>query len=174
MSKRARTGKGTRGHASSSQEPTIKGKVCKFGVFDNDTHQGYYDTFSRHPIHPESVIDWAFPYPLWYDPNFEGILLRLGGEPRKMSLLEFGWRAGLYSEEQSGLSSTMNGLRRGETIKDEHVREDDEVEEAANEEAAGSAEVYRNMSQGDWKIRQTRWMDQQDERWRQLNTWMER
>ncbi|GJW22867.1 hypothetical protein Tco_0033489 [Tanacetum coccineum] len=53
--------KGTRDKLpSSSQEPTIKGKVCKFGVFDNDTHQGYYDTFSRHPIHPESVIDWAF------------------------------------------------------------------------------------------------------------------
>ncbi|GJX82586.1 hypothetical protein Tco_0332067 [Tanacetum coccineum] len=75
-----------------------------------------------------------------YDPNFEGILFSLGGEPRKMSLLDFGWRVGLYSEEQSRLSSTMNGLRRGETIKDEHVREDDEVEEAANEEAAGSAE----------------------------------
>ncbi|GJU60374.1 hypothetical protein Tco_1238140 [Tanacetum coccineum] len=146
MSKRARTGRGTRGHASSSQEPTIKDKVHEFGVFNIDTHQGYYDTFSRHPIHPESVIDWAFPYPLCsvacrYDPNFEGILFSLGGEPRKMSLLDFGWRVGLYSEEQSRLSSTMNGLRRGETIKDEHVREDDEVEEAANEEAAGSAET---------------------------------
>ncbi|GJX44220.1 reverse transcriptase domain-containing protein [Tanacetum coccineum] len=57
MSKRARTGKGTRGQASSSQEPTIKDKVREFGVFDNDTHQGYYDTFSRRPIHPGSVID---------------------------------------------------------------------------------------------------------------------
>ncbi|GJV88910.1 hypothetical protein Tco_1532848 [Tanacetum coccineum] len=157
MSKRARTGKGTRGQASSSQEPTIKDKVCKFGVFDNDTHQGYYDTFSRHPIHPESVIDWAFPYPL----------------------CSVACRVGLYSEEQSRLSSIMSGLRRGETIKDEHVlmqfwpyigdddfvvrgmaikkvREDDEVEETANEEAGGSAEVYRNMSRGDWKIRQAR------------------
>ncbi|GJX44221.1 hypothetical protein Tco_0260897 [Tanacetum coccineum] len=113
-----------------------------------------------------------------YDPDFEGISFSLRGEPRKMSLLEFRWRVRLYSEEQSRLSSTMNGLCRRETVKDEHVlmqfwpyigdddfvvREDEEVEEAANEEAGGSAEVYQNMSRGDWKIRQARRMDQQDE-----------
>ncbi|GKD45038.1 hypothetical protein Tco_1269683 [Tanacetum coccineum] len=35
-------------------------KVREFGVFDNDIHQGHYDTISRCSIHPGSVIDWAF------------------------------------------------------------------------------------------------------------------
>ncbi|GJU56655.1 hypothetical protein Tco_1234421 [Tanacetum coccineum] len=56
-----------------------------------------------------------------YDPDFKGIWFRLGGEPMKMSLLEFGWSFGLYFEEQSRLSSTKSGLRRGEIVKAEHV-----------------------------------------------------
>nr|GEV04986.1 zinc finger, CCHC-type [Tanacetum cinerariifolium] len=36
------------------------------------------------------------------------------------------------------------------------VEEDNEVEEAANEEAGGSAKVYRNMNHGDWQVRQAR------------------
>nr|GEX21253.1 hypothetical protein [Tanacetum cinerariifolium] len=52
------------------------------------------------------------------------------------------------------------------------VGKDDEVEETANEEAGGSAEVYRNISQGDWQVRQARWMDQQDKQWGRLDTWM--
>ncbi|GKD83021.1 hypothetical protein Tco_1349860 [Tanacetum coccineum] len=52
-------------------------------------------------------------------------------------------------------------------------REDDEVEEAADEGAGGSADVYPNMSQGDWKVRQGQWMDQQDRHLGQLDTWME-
>ncbi|GKA32560.1 hypothetical protein Tco_0718927 [Tanacetum coccineum] len=180
--------------------------------------------------------------------------------PTFWSLLELGWRVGLYSEEQSRLASTRSGLRRGEAIKVEHVLmgfwptigdgefvvggmavkkvrdlrirlayrcitttisggmfitriarylglltnamvdalsvkprahvfkkkyflamgimmelgrgmccwpvtrqvgEDDEVEEAANEGVGGSADVYRNMSRGDWQVRQGQWMDQQ-------------
>ncbi|GJZ43060.1 zinc finger, CCHC-type containing protein [Tanacetum coccineum] len=209
-----------------------------------------------------------------YDPDFEGISFRLGGEPRKMSLLEFGWRVGLYSEEQSRvklahrcIATTISGRKEStqriasldlfflyciygegvtcnipywlarylEKVKEKdllvcgmfvtkiaksfrlltnlmvdalsveprahvfkkkfliamgivmdlgggtccwtatrQVREDDEVEEATNEEAGGSTEVYRNMSRGDWQVRQARWMDQHDERWGQLNTWMGR
>ncbi|GJR94700.1 hypothetical protein Tco_0266874 [Tanacetum coccineum] len=75
----------------------------------------------------------------------------------------------------SRLTSTGSGLRRGETVKADHVlrgfwpsikdgdfvvggmtvkkvREDDEVEEAADEGAGGSADVYPNMSRGDWVI----------------------
>nr|GEW28580.1 hypothetical protein [Tanacetum cinerariifolium] len=37
-----------------------------------------------------------------------------------MSLLEFGWRVGLYSMEQSSLANTRSGLSRGETIKVDH------------------------------------------------------
>nr|GEU63862.1 hypothetical protein [Tanacetum cinerariifolium] len=48
------------------------------------------------------------------------------------------------------------------------VEEEDEAEEeaggdACNEGAGGSADMYRNMSQGDWQVRQARWMDQQNE-----------
>ncbi|GKD43636.1 hypothetical protein Tco_1268281 [Tanacetum coccineum] len=28
------------------------------------------------------------------------------------------------------------------------------------------------MSQGDWQVRQARWMDQQDERWGRIDAWM--
>nr|GFC93635.1 hypothetical protein [Tanacetum cinerariifolium] len=49
------------------------------------------------------------------------------------------------------------------------VEEEEEVEEeaereAANEGAGGSAKMYWNMIQGDWQVRQARWMYQQDER----------
>ncbi|GKB06907.1 hypothetical protein Tco_0835140 [Tanacetum coccineum] len=55
--------------------------------------------------------------PCRYDPEHVGVSFRLGGELRTMSLLELGWRVGLYSEEQSRLASTRSGLRRGETVK---------------------------------------------------------
>ncbi|GKE84188.1 retrotransposon ORF1 [Tanacetum coccineum] len=32
-----------------------------------------------------------------------------------------------------------------------------------HEGVGGSTNIYRNMSQGDWQVRQARWMDQQDE-----------
>nr|GEW90702.1 hypothetical protein [Tanacetum cinerariifolium] len=177
-----------------------------------------------------------------YDLEAKGITFRLEGELRMMSLLEFGWRVGLYSEEQSRLSSTKSGLRRGESVKAEHVlmqfwptikddefivggiaikkiqdlrvmlahrcivttisgrkkslivmgivmdicgwmcywptthqvREDDDVEEADDEEASGSVEVYQNMSRTDWQVRQAQRMDQHDERRGQLDTWIGR
>ncbi|GJY97975.1 hypothetical protein Tco_0514885 [Tanacetum coccineum] len=57
------------------------------------------------------------------------------------------------------------------------VEEDDEAEEAdegeaTNEGAGGSADMYRNISQGDWQVLQARWMDQQDKHWGRLNTWV--
>ncbi|GKF20022.1 hypothetical protein Tco_0068660 [Tanacetum coccineum] len=57
------------------------------------------------------------------------------------------------------------------------VEEDDEADKAAGEEggnegAGGFADMYHNMSQGDWQVRQAGWMDQQDEHWGWLNTWM--
>ncbi|GKF87785.1 hypothetical protein Tco_0258662, partial [Tanacetum coccineum] len=50
----------------------------------------------------------------------------------------------------------------------EEDEKDDEGDEAAegdagHEGARGSADMYHNMSQGDWQVRQARWMDQQDE-----------
>ncbi|GJZ03453.1 hypothetical protein Tco_0536728 [Tanacetum coccineum] len=53
-----------------------------------------------------------------------------------------------------------------------HEKGEEEAEgEAANERAGGFAEMYKNMSQGDWQVHQARWMDQQDERWEQLDAW---
>ncbi|GJT59792.1 hypothetical protein Tco_1003325 [Tanacetum coccineum] len=52
------------------------------------------------------------------------------------------------------------------------VGEDDEAEEAAEEGAGGSSDVYRNMSTGDWQACQGLWMDQMDNRWGQMEGWM--
>ncbi|GJX20201.1 hypothetical protein Tco_0222878 [Tanacetum coccineum] len=48
------------------------------------------------------------------------------------------------------------------------VKEEEEAEEEAEGDAGhkgvgGSADIYRNMSQGDLQVHQARWMDQQDE-----------
>nr|GEU81240.1 hypothetical protein [Tanacetum cinerariifolium] len=40
---------------------------------------------------------------------------------REMSLLEFGWRVGLYSEMESRDVATLSGLRREETVNSTHV-----------------------------------------------------
>ncbi|GKE13919.1 hypothetical protein Tco_1421496 [Tanacetum coccineum] len=49
------------------------------------------------------------------------------------------------------------------TVEEDNEAEEDAGGEALNEGAGGFAEMYRNMSQGDWKVRQARWMDLQDE-----------
>nr|GEU87663.1 hypothetical protein [Tanacetum cinerariifolium] len=89
------------------------------------------------------VIDWDFLANLGLARNFFDIInidaftgpqwanlfqinkpvyreLVLGGESRIMSLLELGWRVGLYSFEQSRLASTRSGFSRGETVKADH------------------------------------------------------
>nr|GEU38186.1 hypothetical protein [Tanacetum cinerariifolium] len=58
--------------------------------------------------------------PCRYDPEHLGVSFRLGGESRIMSLLELGWRVGLYSFEQSRLASTRSGFSKGETVKADH------------------------------------------------------
>ncbi|GJY47594.1 hypothetical protein Tco_0436657 [Tanacetum coccineum] len=60
-----------------------------------------------------------------------------------------------------------------ETVEEDE--EDDKGDEAAggdacHEGAGGSADMYCNMSQGDWQVRQAHWMDQQDEQWGRINT----
>ncbi|GKB01480.1 retrotransposon ORF1 [Tanacetum coccineum] len=52
-----------------------------------------------------------------YDPEHLGVKFRLGGEQREMSLLELGWRVGLYSERKSRENATLSGLSRAETVK---------------------------------------------------------
>ncbi|GJZ68677.1 hypothetical protein Tco_0631917 [Tanacetum coccineum] len=63
------------------------------------------------------------PAPNGYDPNHLGVRFRLGGEQNEISLLELGWRIGLYSERKSRESVTLSGLRKGlgfwPTIRDD-------------------------------------------------------
>ncbi|GJZ96672.1 hypothetical protein Tco_0669006 [Tanacetum coccineum] len=49
-------------------------------------------------------------------------------------------------------------------VEEEKEAQEEAEGEATNEGAGGSVEMYRNISQGDWRVRQARWMDQQDER----------
>ncbi|GKB15975.1 hypothetical protein Tco_0849898 [Tanacetum coccineum] len=83
-----------------------------------------------------------------------------------------------YNPEHSGVreSATLSGLGSAETVKESGLlmefwpnigdggfNEDDEAEEAnegeaGNEGAGGSADMYRNMSQGDWQEERANWM----------------
>ncbi|GJS99141.1 hypothetical protein Tco_0820311 [Tanacetum coccineum] len=129
MSKRSR--KSTKGEASSSQAPSIMDKIRGFGVFESATHQHFYDRIMNLPIQFGPVVDWTFfarhgladeffqsinkddfAGPQWEyhsrtNPTFEGVSFRLGGETRTMSLLEFGWRVGLYDEEVASHEDTV-------------------------------------------------------------------
>ncbi|GJU69108.1 zinc finger, CCHC-type containing protein [Tanacetum coccineum] len=100
MSKRARS---TRGQASSSHEETMEEKVRKFGFLAYEDHQMNYDNLAR------------------YDSLHKGVTFRLGGLEREMSLLEFGWRVGLYTERESKDVATLSGLRRAKTVNSTHL-----------------------------------------------------
>ncbi|GKC22316.1 hypothetical protein Tco_1024466 [Tanacetum coccineum] len=54
--------------------------------------------------------------PYRYEPLPKGVTFRLGGVEREMSLLEFGWRVGLYSEGESRDVATLSGLRNTEMV----------------------------------------------------------
>ncbi|GKA34367.1 retrotransposon ORF1 [Tanacetum coccineum] len=59
--------------------------------------------------------------PCRYDPNHLGVRFRLGGEQKEISLLELGWRIGLYFERKSKESATLSRLRKGVTVKANHL-----------------------------------------------------
>ncbi|GJS77262.1 hypothetical protein Tco_0727143 [Tanacetum coccineum] len=66
----------------------------------------------------------------------------------------------------------LNPMEDGK-VAEEGGGDDEEGDgEGGNEGIEGSADIHRNMNQGDWQVRQTRWMDQQDECWGRLDTWM--
>ncbi|GKC59058.1 hypothetical protein Tco_1086656, partial [Tanacetum coccineum] len=56
-----------------------------------------------------------------YDPNHLGVRFRLGGEKKEISLLELGWIIGLYSDRQSRESAALTRLRKGVTVKANHL-----------------------------------------------------
>nr|GEV72131.1 retrotransposon Orf1 [Tanacetum cinerariifolium] len=91
MSKRSR--KSTRGEASNSQDPEL---VRKF-----------FASFKFKEYHSRT------------NPTFEGVSFRLGGGTRTMSLLEFGWRVGLYDEEVASHEDTVRTLRSDVTVRRE-------------------------------------------------------
>nr|GEW65467.1 hypothetical protein [Tanacetum cinerariifolium] len=223
-------------------------KVLRLRVFENSTHRLHSDTLARCPIHSVDVIDWEFlanqalahsflnsintdPFsgPQWinlFQIN-EPVYRELGDKQREMSLLEFGWRVGLYTKQQSRNRVTLSGLSREHKGKvhqgpkgqasppmysNNHIKEERKVltgemisvlsveplphvfkkksliamdvimelqngicvwpkprvveeEKEADEEAegyaghkvvGGSIDMNRNMSQGDWQVRQAR------------------
>ncbi|GJV61873.1 hypothetical protein Tco_1467973 [Tanacetum coccineum] len=114
MSTRDRSGKSTRGQSSSSHEPTIEEWVHDLRAFDNDTHQMNYNALVLHSIHPGIVIDWN-------KPQHAGIQFRLGGEQRMLSLVELGWRVGLYSKAQRGEHGAVTSLYNSVIVKAERL-----------------------------------------------------
>ena len=55
--------------------------------------------------------------PCRYDPEHSGVRFRLGGEQREISILELGWRVGLYTERKSKENETISGLGRADTAE---------------------------------------------------------
>nr|GFB88465.1 hypothetical protein [Tanacetum cinerariifolium] len=99
----------------------------------------------------------------------------LRGVEREVSLLEFWWRVGLYTERESRDAATLSAKSirdlkiklahryitmtitgRKETTN--HVTEEDEGDDAEgdrewrNKRVEGSADICRNMSARDWQI----------------------
>ncbi|GJT50289.1 hypothetical protein Tco_0976446 [Tanacetum coccineum] len=50
-----------------------------------------------------------------------GVLGLIKGEAKEYLSLELGWRVGLYSERQSRDNVTLSGLRKGVTVKENHL-----------------------------------------------------
>ncbi|GKD43709.1 hypothetical protein Tco_1268354 [Tanacetum coccineum] len=78
---------------------------------------------ANEPIYQELVRKFfaSFQFdasPCRYDPEHLGIRFRLGGEQKEMSLLELGWRIGLYTERKSKENATLSGLSRAKTVKE--------------------------------------------------------
>ncbi|GJX20400.1 hypothetical protein Tco_0223077 [Tanacetum coccineum] len=163
-------------------------------MFDNNTHQWFYENLCTLLIHAGTIVDWsffvqhaeeffesinndAFSGPQWVnlfqinEPVYKELVR---GECKTMPLLELRWRVGLYSEEDSLDDHTGWNMQNALTIK--IVMELDggtccwpvtrRIEEGdeVDEEGKGAAGAYRDMSQGDWQARQGQWMGQQDER----------
>ncbi|GJX70797.1 hypothetical protein Tco_0307968 [Tanacetum coccineum] len=112
MSKRA---KSTRGQASSSREETMEEKVRKFGLFDNENHQMNYNNLVGRSIHFGDVVDWVFLSNKGMN-HYTCVTFKLGGVEREISLLDLGWRVGLYSEGESRDVATLSGLRGAEIV----------------------------------------------------------
>ncbi|GJT30567.1 hypothetical protein Tco_0910842 [Tanacetum coccineum] len=78
------------------------------------------------PVYRELVREFfaSFEFdasPYRYDPNHLGVRFSLGGEQKEISLLELGWRVGLYYERQSRENATLSRLRNDDTVKESRL-----------------------------------------------------
>ncbi|GJU79967.1 hypothetical protein Tco_1282332 [Tanacetum coccineum] len=132
MSKRARS---TRRHASSSCDETIEEEEF---LSNKGLAQSFFDSLNTdhfsepqwanlfqtnepifHELAREFFASFGFDAtPCRYVPLHKGVTFRLGGVEWEMTLLEFGWRVGLYSERESG--DPTSGLRNAETVNATH------------------------------------------------------
>ncbi|GJR72215.1 hypothetical protein Tco_0084580 [Tanacetum coccineum] len=129
---------GPKGQSSSSHDPSIEERGRNLGAFNNDTHQMNYDTLLTRSIHSGTIIDWIFlteqglekelarkffttfefgAFTSRTNPMHVGVHFRLGGKQRLLSLVELGWRIGLYSKAEGGENSTGFALQNAKTIK---------------------------------------------------------
>nr|GEY34386.1 hypothetical protein [Tanacetum cinerariifolium] len=194
----SKRGRSTRG-ASSSREETIKERVRKFGLFDNRNHQMNYNNLVGRIIHSEDVVDWQFlsnkgltqsffnfintdTFSGPYKPLHIGVTFRLGGVEREISLLEFGWRVGLYSESVLNRDPPPHVYMKTSLVKMGVIMElhegeccwsatkgfievskgDDEEGngEGGNKGVRGSIDVYQNMSAGEMQsIKPNGWVN---------------
>nr|GEU82476.1 hypothetical protein [Tanacetum cinerariifolium] len=119
MTMKKRSRRSTRGEASSSQSPSILDKIRGFDEFfqsinrDDFAWTQWVNLFqTNEPVYQELVREFfaSFEFKEYHsrtNPTLEGVSFRLGGETRTMSLLEFGWRVGLYDEEVASHEDTF-------------------------------------------------------------------
>ncbi|GKE53099.1 hypothetical protein Tco_1488255 [Tanacetum coccineum] len=100
-----------------------------FSSINTDTFSGpqWVNLFQiNEPIFCEPVREFfaSFEFdasPCRYEPLHKGVTFRLGGVEREISLLEFGWKVGLYTKRESKDVVTLSGLRRVETVNFTHL-----------------------------------------------------
>ncbi|GJZ40765.1 hypothetical protein Tco_0587651, partial [Tanacetum coccineum] len=105
---------------------SLQQRSCQpfFNFINTDTFSGpqWVKLFQiNEPIFRELVREFfaSFEFdasPCRYEPLHKGVTFRLGGVEREMSLLELGWRVGLYSKGESRDVATLSGLREAETV----------------------------------------------------------
>ncbi|GJZ40351.1 hypothetical protein Tco_0586914 [Tanacetum coccineum] len=143
MSKRARI---TRGQSSSSQGVSIKEKVQMLMVFESGVHQMHHDALSRCRIHSGDIIDWDFlasqglaqaffeskdPFsvPQWvnlFQTNenvYRDLVREFFASFKFFASFEFDASPCRYDPNHLGVreSATLSGLRKGVTVKANHL-----------------------------------------------------
>ncbi|GJR97042.1 hypothetical protein Tco_0269216 [Tanacetum coccineum] len=176
---------------SSIRDPRVKLAHCciatTIAARKETTHRiTEIDLYYLYSIYTPEV---ACNIPYWLSKYFKGMReknLIYGGMlvtriARSFGLLTNEWRSALSVEPQPHVFKKKLLIAMG-VIMELHggmcawpgamaeEEEDDEGDDegaggdAGQGEAEGSANLYRNMSQGDWQVHQLHWMGQQDER----------